>query len=321
MFSEFYGLGGNPFGLTPDRRFFFGSAGHGRAVAHLAYGLSQEEGFIVITGEVGAGKTTLVERLCAELDPRTFLVARMPTLQVTGAEVLPMVAAALGLPGGEATTAALRRVETLLRDRRGAGARTLLVVDEVQGLSVPALEELRMLSNASHEGRALMQILLLGQPQFRRTMASPELDQLRQRVIASFHLGPLTEAETAEYVMHRLRAVGWSGRPAWAQGALAAVYAATGGIPRRINRLCSRLLLHASLEEREELDPDTVATVDAELQRDLADVLTPGTPEELGGAEGSLANRLAALEQAVGRQNRVFERLAELFAPAGAAPR
>lgn len=310
MVSDFYGLSGNPFQLTPDSRFFFGSAGHSRAIAHLAYGLAQEEGFIVITGEVGAGKTTLVERMCAELDAATFLVARMPTLQVAGSDVVPMVASALGLhePGDTAT--ALRRIEALLLARRNAGQRTLLVVDEVQGLSVHALEELRMLSNVARDGRAMLQILLLGQPQFRRTMGSAELDQLRQRVLASFHLGPLAESETREYVLHRLRTVGWSDRPSWTDDALTAVYAATSGIPRRINRLCARVLLHGALEERLEVTSEVVAMVDAELQRDLGDVLMPAGAGEAGGG---FVERLAELERVVSRQGRVFERLAELF--------
>ena len=309
MVSDFYGLSANPFQLTPDSRFFFGSAGHSRAIAHLAYGLAQEEGFIVITGEVGAGKTTLAERMCAELDAETFLVARMPTLQVAGADVVPMVASALGLHEPADTATALRRIEALLLARRAAGQRTLLVVDEVQGLSVHALEELRMLSNVARDGRAMLQIVLLGQPQFRRTMGSPELDQLRQRVLASFHLGPLTEGETREYVLHRLRTVGWSDRPAWTDEALSAVYAATSGIPRRINRLCARVLLHGALEERLEVTAEVVAMVDAELQRDLGDVLMPA---DTGGA-GGFAERLAELERVVNRQGRVFERLAELF--------
>ena len=309
MVSDFYGLGGKPFALTPDSRFFFGSAGHSRAIAHLAYGLAQEEGFIVITGEVGAGKTTLVERICAELDPATFAVARMPTLQVAGQDVVPMVGSALGLHEGADTATTLRRIEALLAARRTGGQRTLLVVDEVQGLSVPALEELRMLSNVARDGRALLQILLLGQPQFRRTMGSPELDQLRQRVLASFHLGPLTEAETQAYVLHRLRTAGWEGRPAWEEPALAAVYAATGGVPRRINRLCARILLHGALEESPEITPATVTAMDAELQRDLGDVLVP----EGEGSAGGVVERLAELERIVGRQDRVFERLAELF--------
>lgn len=310
MVSDFYGLRGNPFQLTPDSRFFFGSAGHSRAIAHLAYGLSQEEGFIVITGEVGAGKSMLVERMCAELDPATFLIARMPTLQVAGADVVPLVGSALGLhePGDTAT--ALRRIEALLLARRAAGQRTVLVVDEVQGLSIAALEEMRMLSNIARDGRAMLQILLLGQPQFRRTMSSPDLDQLRQRVLASFHLGPLTEAETHDYVLHRLRTVGWTDFPAWSEPALAAVYGATAGVPRRINRLCARVLLHGALEERLEITPEMVLSVDAELQHDLGDVLLPDADGQGGGG---FAERLAALEGIVSRQGRVFERLAELF--------
>ena len=189
---------GLPFLLTPDSRFFFGSSGHSRAISHLVYGLSQQEGFIVITGEVGAGKTTLVEQLWSQLDRNTYVIARVVTTQVSGDDLLRLTMANFGLgdtPGTEKSTL-LRRFEHMVRDQRKQGRRCLLVIDEVQNLSLAAMEELRMLSNITVDGKASVQTILLGQPQFRPILASKDWEQLRQRVLASYHLGPLTEEET-----------------------------------------------------------------------------------------------------------------------------
>jgi general secretion pathway protein A len=325
MYHELYGLTGAPFQLTPDGRFFFGSAGHSRAIAHLTYGLAQEEGFIVITGEVGAGKTTLIEHLWSQINHSGFVIARITNTMALGKDLLRLTAAAFGVEGGGLDRATLlMRLEDHFRSHRMDGRRCLLVVDEVQGLSVPALEELRMLSNSTQNGRALLQAVLLGQPQFRRTLASPGLDQLRQRVLASYHLGPLSEDETRAYIEHRLKAAGWSGRPAWEQGAFAVIYHHTGGIPRRINRLCSRALLYGALEEASEITAAMVETTALELQQDLGDV--PATANQATAPEGMLPNghylelRVLALEQAFAQRERTFQRLRELLSgPAGAS--
>ena len=249
MYAQHYGFSGMPFQLTPDHRFFFGSSVHNRAIAHLIYGLAQEEGFIVVTGEVGAGKTTLVEQLWSQLDRNTYTIARIVTTQVSSDDLLRLTLAGFGIDEQGDKSTLLRRLERMLKEERAIGRRCLLVVDEVQSLSTPALEELRMLSNMTEGGRVSLQTILLGQPQFRRTLASPDLDQLRQRVLASFHLGPLGPEEVRAYVQHRLRAVGWTGNPHFEEAAYAAVHRHSGGIPRRINRLCSRVLLYGALEE------------------------------------------------------------------------
>ena len=190
MFTQYYRLTGHPFQLTPDSRFYFGSQGHSRAFSHLVYGLSQEEGFIVITGEVGAGKTTMVEQLWAQLDRYTFVIGRIVTTQVAGDDLLRLVAESFGIQSeGLDKSTLLRRLEQLFREQRQSDRRCLLVVDEVQNLSIAALEELRMLSNITIEAstgpwRPGVQTILLGQPQFRRILANPDLEQLRQRVLA-----------------------------------------------------------------------------------------------------------------------------------------
>lgn len=317
MYDRYYHLAAMPFQLTPDNRFFFNSVGHSQAIAHLAYGLSQEEGFVVITGEVGAGKTTLVERLWTQLNHASYAVARLVPPQVTANELLRLVALAFGLDPLEDKPRLLRTIEHMLRASRAEGRRAVLVVDEAQGLSVAALEELRMLSNSAEGGHALIQIILLGQPQFRATLARSDLAQLRQRVLASYHLGPLVPEETAAYVEHRLKAAGWSGRPRWEPAALAAVHRHAEGIPRQINRLCSRVLLHGALEEIEAISEPIVDSTAHELRQDLNGVEpapVAAAPGPLGSDGHDLAARVGTLEEVVGRRERVFKQLVDLLA-------
>src|SRR5258708_3093675 len=223
VYEKFYGLDGPPFLLTPDPRFFFSSSNHRRAITHLVYGLDQREGFIVITGEVGAGKTMLVEQLWLQLNRATYAVSKVVTTQVSGDDLLRMVMHGFGLdvaPGTEKSEL-LRRFEAMVRELRQTGRRCVLVVDEVQNLSFPALEELRMLSNITVDGKSSLQTILLGQPQFRPILASRDAEQLRQRVLASFHLGPLSDVETRLYIEHRMKMVGWTGTPHWEEDAFA----------------------------------------------------------------------------------------------------
>ncbi len=266
MHTEYYGLHEHPFQMTPNARLYFASSAHRRAHAHLTFGLAQHEGFIVVTGEVGAGKTTLIERLCEELDPHDFVIARIATTLVSGDDVLRMVADAFGAEPEGNKASVLRGIAAALRHSQ---RRHLLIVDEAQGLVPAALEELRMLSNLTHPGQPPLQTLLMGQPQLRRLLVSPALSQLRQRVLASYHLSGLTREETHAYVMHRLRAVGWAGRPSWEPGALDLVHAHSDGLPRRINRLCARVMLSGALEGRDHLTAEMVAMVAQELEQDL----------------------------------------------------
>jgi general secretion pathway protein A len=276
MYTEFYRLTGLPFQLTPDARFFFASSVHNKAMAHLTYGLSQGEGFIIITGDVGAGKTTLVEYLLSELDGRKFLAAKITNTQLGADDLLRMVASVFGIvTEGLDKSTALRRIEAFLSETHRSGRRALLVVDECQNLDVKPLEELRMLSNLQIDGAVPLQCFLLGQPQFRQTLARPELDQLRQRVIASYHLGALSEEETRHYIEHRLLRVGWNDDPRLAPDFFSALHRQTGGIPRSINTLCSRLLLYGFLETRHDLTGRDVDEVARDQQQELRRVLSP----------------------------------------------
>ena len=317
MYEQFYGLSAMPFQLTPDARFFYEAKGHSRANAHLQYGLAQGEGFIVITGEVGTGKTTLVERLLTEPTFQRYIVARVSTTQVSGDDLLRLAMAGFGIEEeGIGKAALLRRFEAVLRQASEGGRRCLLIVDEVQNLPTAALEELRMLSNLAGGGRGVLQTLLVGQPQFRSILARPDLDQLRQRVLASYHLGPMTAAETRAYVEHRMRAVGWSGNPRWEDGAFAAVYAHTGGVPRRINRLCSRVLLYGALDESPVVSGPMVETTADELQQDLeagSDLAAVGATPPVAAEGDDLPRRVEALEHAMARREQVFQRLSSIL--------
>ncbi|TFW30686.1 XrtA/PEP-CTERM system-associated ATPase [Massilia horti] len=250
MYESYYGLSDKPFRLRPDPHFFFGSKGHKRAMAYLEYGLSQGEGFIVITGEVGAGKTTLVRNLFNRLPKDQIVAAHIVNTHLDPDDTLRMVVSSFGLPfEGASKTDLITRLEHFLRFVDQQGKRALLVVDEAQNLNPRTIEELRMLSNFQTDDKPLLQTFLLGQPEFRATLHSPDLQQLRQRVIASYHLGPMDAEETRAYVEHRLATVGWNGDPEFADSAHEAIHAYSGGIPRKVNTLMDRVLLMGYLEE------------------------------------------------------------------------
>src|SRR6266404_1693025 len=274
MYAAFYGLTDLPFRLSPDRRFFFGSTGHGRALAYLTYGIDQADGFIVITGDIGAGKTTLVEHLLSGLNNDWFVAARVVTTQLDADDTVRMVATAFGIPvNGIDKASLLSHLQDFLATTHRGGKRSLLLVDEAQNLSVRSLEELRMLSNFAAGHQPLLQSFLLGQPQFRAIIGKPELEQLRQRVIASYHLGPLKPDETRAYVHHRLRTVGWQKDPQFTDDVFPMIHQESGGVPRRINTLCSRLMLSAFLDEAHVIDTETVRSVARDLTEELPDAL------------------------------------------------
>jgi putative secretion ATPase (PEP-CTERM system associated) len=267
MYEAFYNFKEKPFHLNPDPRFFFGSAGHKRALAYLNYGVRQGEGFIVVTGEVGTGKTTLIYTLLEELAKhKNYVVAHLPTPLLEGAELVPMIASAFGLAlEGVSKSILLRQLEQFLMDRAREDQRTLLIVDEAQSLTMEGLEVLRMLTNFQMNNRALLQGFLIGQAEFQHTLRADNLEQLRQRVIASCHLSPMELQDTPLYIEHRLGIVGWKGDPAFTAGAYHSIHEYTGGIPRRINNLCDRILLVGYLEETHIITRELVNTVIEEL--------------------------------------------------------
>jgi len=272
MFDDFYGLSGKPFQLTPDPAFYFRSTTHRKALSYLGYGLAQGEGFIVITGEVGAGKSTLVAHLMGTIDPAQLTVAQIVTSKLDDEEIVHVVAQSFGLDiEGHDKATALGAIEGFLHDEARAGRRCLLVVDEAQNLSIEALEELRMFSNFQLGNHPLLQTLLLGQPEFRATLQGhAALEQLRQRVIAAHHLEPMEKGEIEPYIMHRLELVGWSGNPQFDQRVFTELYEASGGIPRRVNQIANRLLLLGAVEERTRIDGGMLKAVLDEMHAEKA---------------------------------------------------
>lgn len=348
MYDTFYQLTGRPFQLTPDPEFYFESGTHRKALSYLGYGLAQGEGFIVITGAVGAGKSTLAAHLLATIDRQRLTAAQIVTSRLDGGEMVHMAARAFGLPvAGHDKASALAVIEAFLHEEARAGRRCLLVVDETQNLSIEALEELRMLSNFQLGAHPLLQILLLGQPEFRDLLQnSPRLEQLRQRVIATHHLEAMEPSEVGPYVLHRLACVGWIGNPAFEERLFADLARATGCLPRRINQVVGRLLLMGAVEQASRIDSAMLAEVIADLERDgtLADpaapapapapLIAPEAPEPAGAASCAAASEVPAAavaglaglqkalsahaEQIVELQKAVLE-LADLPAPPAVA--
>lgn len=308
MYEEFYGLTDKPFQTNPDPAFYFGSRQHRRAMAYLEYGLHRNEGFIVITGEIGAGKTTLVRSLLGKLDPEQYVAAHLVSTQLDADNALRLVASAFGVPTAAETKAdMLVALEAYLVGLYRAGKRCLLVVDEAQNLSMQAVEELRMLSNFQLNTHALLQSFLVGQPEFRYTLQSPQLTQLRQRVIAACHIGPMDGNETRAYIEHRLTRCGWTGNsPSFSDDAFPAIFEGSGGIPRRINLVCDRLLLSGFLSNNRAFSETDVFEVVREIENEtLAPraAIAPGSLEPLNGgrstavAEGTPRAMVNALAQ------------------------
>ena len=271
MYEAFYGFTHKPFQLNPDPSFYFGSRQHQRAKAFLEYGLHQNEGFIVVTGEVGAGKTTLVRSLLASLNPNEMIAVNLVSTQLNADDMLRMVASAFGINIKDATKSQLLlSIEAFLTGAASTGKRVLLIVDEAQNLSGQAIEELRMLSNFQLETHALLQSFLVGQPEFRQMLESTDMKQLRQRVIAACHIGSMDADETQGYVEHRLGCVGWKNSPQIDAAAYRAIFEVSGGIPRRINSICDRLLLSGYLTNKRTFTRDDVTEVAEEFNQETS---------------------------------------------------
>jgi general secretion pathway protein A len=267
MYDQFYGLNGRPFQLTPDPQYYFESGTHRKALSYLGYGLAQGEGFIVITGDVGAGKSTLVSHLMQSIDRSRLTATNIVTSQLDGNDMVQMAAESFGIhTSGQDKASTLRAIENYLHAEARAGRRCLLIVDEAQNLSVAAIEELRMLSNFQLGSQALLQIFLLGQPEFRDLVQnSQDLEQLRQRIIATHHLQPMEADEVEPYIIHRLSCAGWNGNPQFTADAFAVLYAETGGVPRKLNTLMSRVLLMGAVEQLSRIDGELVSAVVADM--------------------------------------------------------
>lgn len=250
MYEKFFGLSRDPFSIAPDPRYLFMSERHREALAHLLYGLDAGGGFVLLSGEIGTGKTTVC-RCFLEQIPSNCNVAYIFNPRLTVLELLRSVCEEFhvplpsGQPEAQTAKALIDPLNTFLLNAHGAGRNNVLIIDEAQNLSSDILEQLRLLTNLETNERKLLQIILIGQPELRGMLARPELEQLAQRVIARFHLDALSQAETADYVAHRLAVAGLNGPLPFDKKALARVYQLSRGVPRRINLLCGRALLGA----------------------------------------------------------------------------
>ncbi|MBS0479686.1 MAG: AAA family ATPase, partial [Proteobacteria bacterium] len=326
MQDDHYGLSDRPFALTPDPKFWFDTATHKKAMAYLGYGLSQGEGFIVITGDVGAGKTTLVGHLMSTIDRDRLHAIKLVSTQIEADDLLRIVAGGLGVESaGLAKAQLLTAIERGLHAVARSGRRTLLIVDEAQALHTNALEELRMLSNFQAGGHALLQIVLLGQPEFRAALnGSDRLEQLRQRVIAVHHLDPMGRDEIEPYMAHRLALAGWRGNPDFTPDAIDALYRGSDGVPRRLNQLAARVMLQGAIEKLDVIDGVTVDAVIADIDGDLP-VVRAAPPLPTPAAQPQAAplpmsrpieiapDRFAAIEARLEEQDAALRRVLALL--------
>lgn len=271
MYEDYYGLTARPFQLTPDPDYYFDSRTHRKALSYLGYGLAQGEGFIVITGEIGSGKSTLVAHLMRTIDTTRLNVAQIVTSQLGASDLLQMIARQFGIaPEGMDKAGLITSLEANFHEHARSGRRSLLIVDEAQMLDRNALEELRMLSNLQLGNQALLQIFLLGQPEFREMLhGDAVLEQLRQRVIATHHLEGMNEDEVKPYIEHRMRRAGWDGTPGFSNDAINEIYEYSQGIPRLLNAFMSRVLLMGAMEEVEEISGLLVRAVHADIISDI----------------------------------------------------
>jgi len=249
MYNQFYGFKESPFNLTPNSRFFFASHKHTEALDSLVYAINQRKGFVVITGEIGSGKTTVCRTLLSRLDRHTQ-VALITNTHLNSKDLLMMVLEDLGIEFSNGSKAKLlSQLNSYLIDQIKQDNNVVLIIDEAQNLKPAVLEEIRMLSNLETETEKLIQIILLGQPELKQKLALSQLEQLRQRVAVYFHLSPLTEVETKEYVLHRLKIASGSDHPYMTEEALQMVYQFSHGVPRLVNQICDNAFLTGYVSE------------------------------------------------------------------------
>lgn len=275
MYEQYYGFTEKPFQLSPDPRFFFASSHHQRALSYLQYGLDQGEGFIVVTGPIGTGKTTIARNLLSSIGDENIVAAQLVTTKLTPDELLELVASEFKIPlNGNSKADVLRSIEMFLIQLHKQGKRALLLVDEAQNLPSETVEELRMLSNFQLDDKPLIQSFLLGQEELKDIIQAPNMEQFRQRIIASAHLKPLSLEEVKNYINHRLQQVGCENEDLFSDAAFEVIHKKTLGVPRKINIFVDRILLFGFLEELTTFDIDAINDVAEEMSVELTGSLS-----------------------------------------------
>jgi general secretion pathway protein A len=337
MYEKYFQLRERPFALSPDPEYLYPSRVHQEALSYLRYGVEGHAGFVVITGEIGSGKTTMLQSLLRRLDSSTT-VARIMNTMLDPRELLEAIVLDFGIdPTGMGKPMLLKTLASFLVQQRQAGRLTILAIDEAQNLSLPALEEIRMLSNLETEKSKLIQIVMIGQPQLREKLALPQLEQLRQRITVSYHLQPLDAEETANYVNHRLKRAAVATPVQFSRDVTDLMHRRSRGVPRIINVIADATLLFAYGVDRRDIDvciaEDALAELDAtgilaSYDAEAAEAATATTvsvaeteealriADEVRKREQSLAQRerqVAQREQALAAQQRIFAEEARLL--------
>ncbi|WP_286270948.1 XrtA/PEP-CTERM system-associated ATPase [Thalassotalea hakodatensis] len=278
MYESHYGFTEKPFQLSPDPRFFFASNHHQRALSYLQYGLDQGEGFIVITGPIGTGKTTIARNLLNQLGDESIVAAQLVTTKLDPHELLALVVSEFQIKAkGESKADLIQSIEEFLISLNKQGKRALLIVDEAQNLPSETVEELRMLSNFQLDNKPLIQSFLLGQEELKPIIQAPNMEQFRQRIIASAHLRPLSVEEVKEYINHRIHQAGCERDDVFSDDAFELIHEKTLGVPRKINIFVDRLLLFGFLEELEVINSAAILAVAEEMDVELTGSLNNKT--------------------------------------------
>lgn len=276
MYNSFYGFKESPFTMTPNSRFFFQSAKHAEALDSLLYAITERKGFVVITGEIGSGKTTVCRTLLNKIDSRVQ-TALVTNTHLSGKDLLETILDDLEIeykPGSKAKL--LNQLNAYLIEQLYNNNNVVLIIDEAQNLKPSVLEDVRMLSNLETETEKLLQIILLGQPELKKKLGLNNLEQFRQRVAVYYHLSPLTLEETKEYVLHRVKVASGSNRKYFTDQALELIHQFTKGVPRLINQLCDSAFLTGYVKEAEIIDEKIVQEViDESPKRQLEGKMSP----------------------------------------------
>ncbi|MSN27140.1 MAG: AAA family ATPase [Geobacter sp.] len=309
MYRSFFNLKCKPFDLIPNPEFMFLSRTHKKAITYLDYGIRERAGFILLTGEVGSGKTTIIRELINKHLERVVL-AKVFNTKVNSEQLLAMINDDFDLPvQGKDKIELLRDLNRFLVEQYEKGNQPLLIIDEAQNLSPETLEEIRMLSNLETADSKLLQIILVGQPELRTLLAKPELRQLRQRISIQCNLQPLNRQETEEYILHRLQVAGNRDALHFSHEALDMIFVYCNGIPRLINIICDFLLLAAFAEENCDVDEEMIRDIVGDLDLDNSCWIHEKSPQDGDKAISNIANNRSGLNWSESRIEALFDRL------------